>query len=237
MVYGVTFGDKHSYKDWKLLLGSRPEVSPPLPKFNYIDIPGGDGILDLTEALTGDIQYQTRKLEFTFLTLKARRKWHSLYSELQGCLHGERMKVILDEDPAFYYIGRVKVDKWKSSEKFSTIVVSAEVDPYKYELASSLEDWEWDSFNFEEGIIREYKGLEVDGSLDFTVPGRRKKVIPSFIVVSEDGAGLDVEFEGSTYHLPDGTDRVLNIAIGEGCGLLHFTGHGTVDIDYRGGKL
>lgn len=237
MFYGVLFGEKHSYKDWQLLLNSRPEVSPPLPKVNYIDIPGGDGSLDLTEALTGDVQYQTRKLEFTFITLKARRKWHSLYSEVQGCLHGQRMKIILDEDPAFYYIGRVSVDEWKSSEKYSTIVVSAEVDPYKYERASSLEDWEWDSFNFEEGIIREYRGLVVNGSLDFTILGRRKRVIPSFIVSSAGGAGLDVEFEGNVYHLPDGTSRILNIAIGEGYSLLRFTGHGTVDIDYRGGKL
>ena len=48
MVYGVLFGDKHSHRDWQLLLNSRPEISSPVPKTNYIDIPGGDGILDLT---------------------------------------------------------------------------------------------------------------------------------------------------------------------------------------------
>ncbi len=237
MVYGVLFGDKHSHRDWQLLLNSRPEISSPVPKTNYIDIPGGDGILDMTESLTGDVQYKTRTMGFTFTTLKARRKWFSLYSDILGYLHGQRMKIILDEDPAFYYIGRVSVDEWKSSEKYSTIAVSAEVEPYKYERSSSLEDWEWDSFNFEEGIIREYKGLAVEGFLDFMIVGRRKKVIPSFIVSSADGSGMEVEFEGNVYRLPDGTSRILNIAIREGGNILHFAGNGTVSIDYRGGRL
>lgn len=237
MIYGVAFGDRHSLRDWQLLLSRRPEISPPSPKTNYIDIPGGDGSLDLTESLTGDVQYQTRMIKFTFATIKPRRQWADLYSDIQDCIHGQQMKIILDEAPDYYYIGRVTVNQWESSEKYSTIAVDAEVDPYKYELAGSLEDWEWDSFNFETGIIREYGNLAVDGELDFEVPGRRKKVIPSFIVSSENGGGLEVSFEGATYRLPDGTSRILNIATKEGSNMLHFTGRGTVSIDYRGGRL
>ena len=205
MVYGVLFGDKHSHRDWQLLLNSRPEISSPVPKTNYIDIPGGDGILDLTESLTGDVQYKTRTMGFTFTTLKARRKWSSLYSDIQGYLHGQRMKIILDEDPAFYYIGRVSVDEWKSSEKYSTIAVSAEVEPYKYERSSSLEDWEWDSFNFEEGIIREYKGRMIN---------IHPSLIPSFcgtgyygLKVHEEALKRGVKVTGATVHFVDeGTD-------------------------------
>src|SRR5699024_1202745 len=108
---------------------------------------------------------------------------------------------------------RVSVNEWKSSEKYSTIVIDGEVEPYKYELFSSLEDWEWDSFNFETGIIREYKDLRVDGELALTIAGRRKRIVPAFIVESDDGSGLKVKFNGSEYDLPDGTSRVLNIVI------------------------
>ena len=147
------------------------------------------------------------------------------------------MKIILDEDPGFYYIGRVSVNEWKSSEKYSTIVVDAEVDPYKYERFSSLEEWEWDSFNFENGIIRDYKDLEVNGSLSITIEGRRKRIIPEITVSSSDGSGMQVEFEGNTYDLEDGTTRIMNISIKEGANTLNFTGNGTVSIDYRGGRL
>lgn len=236
-VYGVKFGGKHSFNDWSLLLNERPKISPPEPKTDYVDIPGGDGSLDFTESLFGDVKYKTRILEFTFITLKARKQWTELYSDILDYLHGQRMKIIFDEDPDFYYIGRVSVNEWKSSKAYSTIVINAEVDPYKYEQYSSMEDWEWDSFNFETGIIRDYKDLRVDGSLSVVIDGRRKNVIPEFIVSSDDKYGMQVEFEGKTYKLPDGTMRVLNISIKEGSNTLTFTGNGTVSIDYRGGRL
>lgn len=237
MVYGVTFGDKHSFRDWKLLLSERPKISPPAVKTNYIDIPGGDGHIDATEALTGDVKYETRTIECTFATIQARKKWPNLYSDILDYLHGQRMKIILDEDPDFYYIGRVSVNEWKSSEKYSTIVIDGEVEPYKHELFGSLDDWEWDSFNFENGIIREYKNLTVDGNLTFAIEGRRKKVIPTFIVESDDGSGLKVRYNGTEYSLPDGSSRILNIVLNAGNNTLYFTGNGNVSIDYRGGRL
>ena len=237
MVYGVTFGVKHSFNDWKLLLNERPKISPPVPKTNYFEIPGGDGYLDFTESLTGEVKYEARDMEFTFVTLKARKRWPDLYSEILDYLHGKEMKIILDENPDYYYIGRVSVNEWKSSEKYSTIVINAKVDPYKYELFGSLDKWEWDKFNFESGVIRDYEDIRVDGSTDFAIRGTRKTVVPTFFVKSDDGTGMSVEFEDVTYDLSDGENRILYIIIKDGDNILSFAGNGTVSIDYRGGRL
>lgn len=234
---GVTFGTKHSYRDWGLLLKSRPVISPPSPKTVYVDIPGSDGIIDLTESLTGDVKFDNRTIKCEFVVLDARNRWSDIYSEIMDYLHGQRMKVRLDEDPTYYYEGRLQVNEWKSDKVTSTITIEGDVEPYKMEMFSSLEDWEWDSFNFETGIIRDYKEIRVDESLTFTIEGRRRSVVPSFTVVSDDGSGLQVRFNGTTYDLPDGTSRVLNIVIKNGTNTLYFTGNGTVSIDYRGGRL
>lgn len=234
---GVTFGTKHSYRDWGLLLKSRPVISPPSPKTVYVDIPGSDGIIDLTESLTGDVKFDNRTITCEFVVLDARNRWSDIYSEIMDYLHGQRMKVRLDEDPTYYYEGRLQVNEWKSDKVTSTITIEGDVEPYKMEMFSSLEDWEWDSFNFETGIIRDYKEIRVDESLTFMIEGRRKSVVPSFTVVSDDGSGLQVRFNGTTYDLPDGTSRVLNIVIKNGTNTLYFTGNGTVSIDYRGGRL
>lgn len=234
---GVTFGTKHSYRDWGLLLKSRPVISPPSPKTVYVDIPGSDGIIDLTESLTGDVKFDNRTIKCEFVVLDARNRWSDIYSEIMDYLHGQRMRVRLDEDPTYYYEGRLQVNEWKSDKVTSTITIEGDVEPYKMEMFSSLEDWEWDSFNFETGIIRDYKEIRVDESLTFTIEGRRKSVVPSFTVVSDDGSGLQVRFNGTTYDLPDGTSRVLNIVIKNGTNTLYFTGNGTVSIDYRGGRL
>lgn len=234
---GVTFGTKHSYRDWGLILKSRPVISPPSPKTVYVDIPASDGIIDLTESLTGDVKFENRTITCEFNVLDARNRWSNIYSEILDFLHGQNMRIILDEDPTYYYIGRLKVNEWKSNKKTSTITIEGTVEPYKLEMFSSLEDWEWDSFNFETGIVRDYRNIRVDGSLNFTIEGRRKSVVPSFIVKSDDGSGLKVKFNGTTYDLVDGTDRVLNIIIKNGTNTLYFTGDGTVSIDYRGGRL
>lgn len=234
---GVKFGDKHSYRDWGLFLKSRPTISPPSPKTIYIDIPGSDGVIDLTESLTGDVKFDNRTIKCEFVVIDARNRWANIYSEILDYLHGQRLKIILDNDPTYYYIGRVQVNEWKSDKASATIVIEGNVEPYKMEMFSSLEDWEWDSFNFETGIIRDYEDLRVDESLTFTIEGGRKAVVPSFIVKSDDGSGLQVQFDGSTYTLPDGTDRVINIVLKSGTNILKFTGNGTVSIDYRGGRL
>lgn len=236
MVNGVTFGEKHSFRDYGLILNERPKIGSPQVKTNYIDNPGGDGKIDATESLDGDVKFDDRALEFVFITRRSRKTWANLYSKLLEELHGQEMKMILDEDPDYYYFGRIFINEWKSSKKYSTIVVETEVEPYKYEKFSSLEDWEWDSFNFESGIIREYKDLEVDGTLTLVIDGLRKKVIPEF-EVSNAAEGIQVEFNGERFDLPEGKSRILDITIKQGENTLKFLGKGTVSVGYRGGRL
>lgn len=234
---GVTFGSKHSYKDWGLILKSRPVISPPSPKTVYIDIPASDGIVDLTESLTGDVKFENRTITCEFNVIDHRKRWSNIYSEILDYLHGKNMKLMIDENPDYYYEGRFKVNEWKSDKRTSTIVIEGNVEPYKSELFGSLEDWEWDSFNFETGVIRDYRDIRVDSALTFVIDGSRKPIVPTFIVTSDDGSGIQVQFDGESYNLTDGENRVLTIIIREGQNTLNFTGNGTVSIDYKGGRL
>ena len=103
---GVLFGNKHSYKDWGLLLTERPVISPPAVKTTYVDIPGANGSLDLTEVMSHDVKYKDRDIKCSFHVLADRKNWHDIYSNIQDYLHGQKLKVILDEDPCYYYEGR-----------------------------------------------------------------------------------------------------------------------------------
>ena len=61
---GIQFNDIHSYYDLNLIL-SVVNIPPAQPKTNYVDLPGGEGSLDLTEAL-GEVKYNDRDCTFTF---------------------------------------------------------------------------------------------------------------------------------------------------------------------------
>jgi hypothetical protein len=239
---GVTIGDKHSFKDWGLYFKSRPEISPPEPKTNFIKIPGSDGQLDLSLVLSDEMLYENRDITCTFSCLQAREKWPSVFSEVMDYCHGREFKIIFDDDCSYYYEGIVTVNKWESNKYIGTLVVNANVKPYKKDVQSSSEDWLWDTFSFESGVIREWGSMEVSGSKTITFKSSRQTVTPTFKISGSGDSGMKIAFTGKkgtvTKTFQDGTYTDDDFKIMEyDSNKYVLTGTGTVTIDYRGGRF
>lgn len=234
LYHSIAFGNKNTWDDWHLIPKSRPVFNPPSVKTTYVEIPGGDGILDLTEALTGRVLYKNRVGSIEFYVENGFRDWTILYSEIMAHLHGQKMTAVLEDDPGFYYEGRFTVNAWRSDPQRSTIVIDYDVDPYKRDSIGTDEEWLWDTFNFETDIIRYYKDLPVNGTLYVTVIGSAMLAVPTIEVSA---TGMNVTFEGITYDLKKGINQISDIVITEGENLLIFGGYGTVTIGNRGGML
>lgn len=131
MYHSITFGDKNTWDDWHLVPSSRPVFDPPAPKEKYLDIPGGDGAIDLSESLTGYPVYQNRTGSLEFIVMNDYWQWQEAYSAICDYLHGQSMRAVMEDDPAYYYEGRFKVSKWKSDKYYSTITIDYNVSPYK----------------------------------------------------------------------------------------------------------
>lgn len=127
---GVTLGGYHSYGTWGLWLKEAPEISPPEPQTYLVEIPGMDGSLDLTEKLSGGIRYKDRKIKMTFMFL-SRAEWPDVYSDMMSKLHGKSVQIVMDDDPGYYYFGRLAFDTPKLNNHASTFVINATVGPYK----------------------------------------------------------------------------------------------------------
>ena len=115
---GVTIGEKHSYNDFGLILSS-VVISPPKPQTKSVAVPMRDGSIDLTEAVTNEVKFNDRTITMTFSVIDPINTWSAKVSEIQNYIHGKRLKIILDKDCAFYYIGRVSVNEWTSAIKMS----------------------------------------------------------------------------------------------------------------------
>lgn len=218
---------------YRMALANRHCVQPPVPKTIYQDIPGADGSLDLSTAIAGRIIYERRAITLNFGCGYPMDKWPEVFSEVLQNFHGREGKLIFDDDPMYYYAGRMTVSEYSRARTLGTFTISVNADPYKYELTASDEDWLWDPFSFEKGIIRDYKELEVTGSLSLAVPGTQRWVIPEITV----STAMTVSYEGKDYDLKQGTNKIYDIVIKEGENMLMFTGTGTVTISYRGGIL
>lgn len=230
--YGVMFGDKHSFRDFGLYPKSKMVVNPPDVREVYLEVAGADGDLDITEALTGRANYESREGKFEF-TVMDRARWDFVYETLMNTIHGRTMRVVLDEDPYYYYNGRVKVDSFKTNKHTATIAIEGYFDPYKKALYANSEKWLWDPFNFETGVARDYVGLAVNGTLTTIVVGSRMPVTPVINVSSD----MTVTFDGTTYQLTTGNNRIVGITLVDQEYEMTFTGYGEVSIQFEIGSL
>lgn len=253
MYHSVTFGDKNTWDDWRLVPASRPLFNPPPQKVKTLDIPGGDGVIDLSQSLTGYPVYQNRTGSIEFIVMNDFKPWHMAYSDIMDYLHGQTMRAVLEDDPEYFYEGRFTVNAWRSEKDWSRIVIDYDVGPYKWSVLSSIDDWLWDPFNFQNGVIRAalFRSIAVTTSvktvdLDAALFGRAP-VCPSFLTSSSDGRGVHVRFINPTLGLnetkllPDGTIQFPEfIFFGDRGSTLELwcdTGTGTVSVDFRQGRL
>lgn len=250
MIQSITFGDKNTWDDWKMLPTERPVFAPPKPKTTYIDVPGGNGALDLSESLTGYPIYENRTGSFKFRVMNDYVEWHERYTEIMEHLHGKSMNAILADDPNYFYKGRFTVDSWTSGNTWSEITIGYTVDPYKWSVLSSTDPWLWDPFNFKTGIISEQlfsnivinsPSSWVSNTFDGVLFGKAP-ISPVFKVSNSNNLsvrlingylGID-----ETVSLTNGLNHIHDfIFYGENSYVLMFKGIGTVSIDFRVGRL
>lgn len=227
----VTFGTKNSYDDFGLILTDK-DIGFPEPKLEEVDVIGADGVIDLSEVLNDDIKYKTRKLQFTFTVLKGNKYWASTVADVANYLHGKKLRIQMDFDPAYYYTGRCKINSFKTSKRLCTITIDAECEPYRLDINGNSEKWLWDTFSFQNGFIR-VNTVTVNGSLQVNLQNQRKIVSPTFTC----STAMTVTFDGVTYNLPKGKTQVLGIRLQYGTNYVTFKGNGTVKIEYQGGAL
>lgn len=134
MYHSVTFGSKNSYSSWHLVPDSRPVIAMPEVKTNHVEVPGVNGILDLSETLTRYPVFNNRTGELKFHVLSGYKPWQELYQEIANYLHGKNITIKLEDDPDYYYQGRVSLSDWTSNNdgSGSDITFSYDLDPYKY---------------------------------------------------------------------------------------------------------
>lgn len=227
----VTFGTKNSYDDFGLILTDK-DIGFPEPKLEEVDVIGADGVIDLSEVLNDDIKYKTRKLQFTFTVLKGNKYWASTVADVANYLHGKKLRIQMDFDPAYYYTGRCKINSFKTSKRLCTITIDAECEPYRLDINGNGEKWLWDTFSFQNGFIR-VNAVTVNGPLQVNLQNQRKIVSPTFTC----STAMTVTFDGVTYNLPKGKTQVLGIRLQYGTNYVTFKGNGTVKIEYQGGAL
>ena len=235
--FGATINGKHTFKDYGLVISNNDVVGTPEVKTNIIEVPGSSVRIDLTETLTGHAEYGGRTLTFTLGKNLESSMWDEFMRVFYNTYHGQSVKVILDSSPDYYFTGRASVEDFDRTRSLGTFTLTVDADPYRYDLTNSTEDWLWDSFNFETGVIREYSNIAVSSSYSLFVPGSSVPITPTFKVSNITSSAAYVTANSKRYTLNSGNNRLAELSIPTtGC-TLTFSGAFTVSVIFQGKSL
>lgn len=242
-------GTINTWDDWHLIPTSRPVFQQGKPKTNYISIPGADGQIDLSDSLTGHPVYDNRSGSIEFIVMNGyRSSWAAGFSKFSNWLHGQKVRVVLDDDPSYFYEGRMDINNWKSNSDgtWSNITFDYNLDPYKYGINMSTEDWLWDPFNFETDVIYKTKNIDIHGITYLKIANNRMHVVPTFRISDTTDKQWKIELNGN-YTLvnidpkknPVTVVKDPRIELLGGVNELKITSieGGKLDIVFRGGSL
>ena len=218
---GVHFGDIHSFHDLNLILAPFT-YTPARIKENRVERAGGDGSIDLTEAL-GEVKYYDRELSFNFtvapgdtLTFEERQ------TAVSNALNGLKCKITLDKDPDYYWEGRCKVNEYLSNKLLRQIVIVATVAPYK--------------------MAQNETAVTVDvtnTAQTFVLTNAKKAVVPTFTC----DVPITINFGDFRKSFIAGEHKELDIRLVQGSNTLTIVAFssgypsGTVTFTYREGVL
>lgn len=153
---------RHSYLDWFLIPEERYSIEPPEVKETYVNIPGANGALDYSEALTLYPTYKDIEGSMSFIIdndrvihyYQVRDRdlfWDKLYHDIKTYLHGRQRYMLLEDNPGWYYYGRFSVGKYDAGEKaYSKIVISYKLKPFRM-LPWLNDDNYWDTIDLQGG--------------------------------------------------------------------------------------
>ena len=197
IVGGVDISEKFGW-----FMGDGYSFTPPEPKTYTVDIPGGDGQLDLTDSLLGDTSYKNRTFTCTLYLFKP-NNWYNDYTKLINFLHGRAYDFTITPDSAHRYHGRFKITSQTLTHytegDLGCVEVSVDTEPYRYKQDITL-------------------SLDGIGGKVYELECGRKPVVPTF----KSHGYAKIVFNSTTYELGAGTYQFPDIRFTEGTNILYL---------------
>ena len=213
---GAKINDEHTLHDWGAAITNSDIVSVPEPNLTYLEVPGRNGRLDLSEALTGDVTYANRTIKLELAGSVSIAAWMERCTHIFNTYHGRMVKVVFDDDPNHYYQGRASVSDPQRVRNGGQFALIVDADPFRFNVEPTSV-----TFNGE--------GSSVGG----TLVNSRMPVCPTVSVET----ACELVVGTVTYSLLKGTHTIPALILMEGSTDFTINGANRVTFSYRQGVL
>lgn len=221
MTYGVLINGMNTKNDLGMVMLDDLKISAPAVKSSYVDVPGIDGSLDYTEALTGYPLYEDRQVSFTLFgkydepTLAMARK------AFAARFNGRVVHIETPDLPGYYWRGRVTMTDYGAYNS-GRIGVNME-NAFPYRLKRDV-------------TVREIS-LAANTPVDVELKNDGMPTIPSLVCTS---ACTVTDADGNTYSLSANTEFKSTALMITGTKLqftVEATAAATLTVTYQEGTL
>jgi hypothetical protein len=195
------------------LVQEKKEIEKPEIQTFTAQVPGRDGLINLTRSLTGKVNYYNRPMSFQYFGTGTRKQLLDLDAYISR-FHGQTIRIIDDDHPNHYYEGEATV-KTVFNGNYITIILEVDAQPFRLKLSPTVYT------------------REISGSATVYLNNENIEAIP---IITTTGA-IQVTFNGVTTSLSAGTYTIENFVLQSGVNTVKISGTATVTIQYQEGAI
>lgn len=159
---GVSINSTNTLTTYGLFLCADLKIGEPKLKENRVDIPGGDGSLNMSYSPQGMAVYYDREISFTLAKAMDEATRDTLVSTLRNLWHGKEVDLILPNDTTHFWHGVLSIGDVSGYNK-ALIPVKMTAQPYKYAIDETTVVW-----NATDYITDDIAALETEGVFPFS---------------------------------------------------------------------
>ena len=210
----VKFGSHDMLRDYGVIMTS--DIGMPSQKRSSIEVPGMDGVIDLTYVLSEQKIYDNRTVSISFEIpyRKGADPW-DIHERIVNDIHGNEMDIRLSFYPGWHLEGNVSVDGMSMNDGTATFKVTCDCNPYFIKNSLTRATY------------------AVSGTVDAYIMNATRWTIPS----TEVNGTVSVKTDDAAVSLSTGKVRNAAIVLKSGINKITLGGSGTITFEYQEARL
>lgn len=211
----ITVGEEsfHTGNDLDLVQETKKIENPSVQSYT-VQVPGRNGLLNLTKSLTGRVCYNNRKIELVYVGTGNRSDLLNLQDRFNS-YHGQILRIVDDDTPLYYYEGECDVE-CVVMPNYIKISIEMNALPFRYKTMISV-----------------FKGMITSTEKSRIIQNPGVPAIPTVTVTEE----TVMTFGGKSLTLSAGTYTDLDIILQTGANTFTFQGSGNYTISYQEARI
>lgn len=190
------------------------DIGNPAIQSYLVEIPGRNGLLNLTKGLSGKVCYKNREIQLKYIGEGNKTKQLEIV-ELLNHFHGDKVKLIDDDTPEYFYEGEMSIEP-EFGYRYVSIKIKLNANPFRVRT---------------DYLTREVELSEEETEIAITNEGQ--PVTPTIIVTDQ----AQIALRGRSYRLGAGTYDLHDAELTTGVNKYTVSGSGKLIIKYKEARI